>query len=73
MDTTLILTILFYILLLDSIGANIVSWCGFRQWYRGNFSVIARYLPLAKGWTTYYFILVLFIGYLIHNFVSPLY
>ncbi len=73
MENSIILLIIFYLLLIDSIGANIVSWFGLRKWYQGNFSVIAKYLPLTKVWTTYYFLLILFIGFLIHNFVRPLF
>ncbi len=73
MEQELILLIVWYLLLLDALGANIVSWGGFRKWYQGNFSVIARLLPMTKGWTTYYLVLVLFIGSLIHNFVTPLF
>ena len=67
------LRIIFYLLLIDSIGANIISWLGFSKWYQGNLSFIARYFPATKGWTTYYLILVLFIGIIIHQFVSPLF
>lgn len=63
-----ILVIIFYLLLIDSIGANVVSWLGLRQWYRGNFSFIARLFPATKGWTTYYLLLVLFIGFLLYRF-----
>ncbi len=65
--------IVFYLLLIDSLGANAMSWLGLKKWYQGNFSAFARYFPATKGWTTYYLILVLIIGYLIHNFVTPLF
>jgi|TARA_B100001079_G_C16277983_1_gene455173 hypothetical protein len=73
MEITTIWIIAFYLLLVDSLGANIVSWLGFRKGYKGNFSIIARYFPATRGWTTYYLILVLLIGYLVHNFVAPLF
>ncbi len=72
METTIYLVI-FYLLLIDSLGANVVSWFGFRKWYQGNFSLLSRYFPATKGWTTYYLVLVLFIGCILHNFVVPLY
>ncbi len=73
MENSTILVFVFYFLLIDSIGANAVAWLGLRKWYAGNFRLLSRYFPATKGWTTYYFVLVLFIGYTIHNFVSPLF
>ncbi|MFQ5661691.1 MAG: hypothetical protein ACE5F2_00355 [Candidatus Paceibacteria bacterium] len=57
--------IIFYLLLIDSIGANLLSWGGGRGWYQKNFNVFSRYFPATKGWTTFYLILVLFIGTLV--------
>jgi len=68
-----LLIIIFYLLLIDAIGANVISWLGFRKWYQGNLSFFARYFPATKGWTTYYFVLVLFIGLIIHRFAIPLF
>lgn len=73
MEITIIWIIVFYLLLIDSISVNVVSWFGFRKWYQGNFSIIARHFPLTRGWTTYYLVLVLLIGCLVHNFVAPLF
>lgn len=56
--------IIFYVLLIDSIGANLMSFGGGRQWYQRNFRLISRYFPATKGWTVYYLILVLWMGYL---------
>lgn len=64
MDFSLV-AIIFYILLIDSIGANLVAWGGGENWWNKHFHIISRYFPVAKGWTTYYLILVVFIGYLI--------
>ena len=50
--------IIFYILLLDSIGANLVAWFG-RNWYQEHFRPFARYFPASKGWVAFYLILVL--------------
>ncbi len=60
-------TILFIILLIDSIGANLLSWTDGKKWYRKNFRIFSRNFPLTKGWTTLYFILVLIIGALVNN------
>lgn len=57
-------TIIFYLLLVDSIFANLASWTGFgKKWYEHTFFV--TYLPLAKGWTIVYFALVLWVGSLL--------
>jgi hypothetical protein len=60
-------SILFALLFVDSVGANLLSWTDGKKWYRKNFRIFSRYFPLTKGWTTLYFILVLLIGSLISN------
>lgn len=58
--------LIFYILLIDSIGANLVAWFGIgEKWYLKNLRIISRYFPPSRGWTTYYLILVILIGLLI--------
>jgi hypothetical protein len=57
--------IIFYILLIDSVGSNLMAWLGDDKWYKRNFRIISRYFPITRGWTTYYLILVIFIGYLL--------
>jgi len=57
-------TIVFFLLLIDSVGANWVAWFG-HKWYISHFRTLSRFFPDAKGWTVYYLILVLWIGYLI--------
>jgi hypothetical protein len=58
--------IIFWILLIDSIGANITAWF-FPTSYKKNISKgIVKHFPVSKGWCLYYLILVLFIGYLIY-------
>ncbi|MAF13774.1 MAG: hypothetical protein CMI53_02680 [Parcubacteria group bacterium] len=59
--------IIFYLLLIDSIGANLMSWGGGRKWYQKNFRIISRYFPATKGWTTYYLVLVIFIGIILYK------
>lgn len=55
--------IVFYLLLLDSVCANIVAWVS-AEWYTRHLRLISRWFPITKGWTTYYLLLVLWIGYL---------
>ncbi|PIR69747.1 MAG: hypothetical protein COU47_01540 [Candidatus Niyogibacteria bacterium CG10_big_fil_rev_8_21_14_0_10_46_36] len=66
MDTVEV--VIFYILLIDSIGANLASWFGTgTKWYQKHFRVFSRSFPLSKGWTTYYFILVVWIGVMLYR------
>ena len=73
MQTATILTIVFYLLLIDALGANVVSWLGFRKWYTGNFRLLSKYFPATRGWTTYYLVLVIFIGWIINSYVITLF
>ncbi len=61
METTIYIVI-FYLLLIDSIGANLMVWGGGEKWYHRHFRIFSRYFPAARGWTTYYLVLVIFIG-----------
>ena len=61
-------TIAFYILLIDSIGANIISWFGLgNSWYSKHLSAFARQFPITQGWTTYYLLLVIWVGSLLYR------
>jgi hypothetical protein len=42
-------------------------WFGGDKWYVHHFRLFSRYFPPAKGWMTFYLILVLFIGYLLRQ------
>lgn len=53
--------IIFIILLIDSIAANIVAVFGAR-WYARHFQTISRMFPITIAWTIWYLILVLWIG-----------
>lgn len=59
-------TIIFYILLLDSLFANIVAWFGPIK--IRDVKIFSRYFPLTKGWTSYYLILVIFIGWILYKY-----
>ena len=60
--------IIFYILLVDSIGANLVVLFG-SKWYTKHFRIISRAFPPAPGWALYYLILVLWVGSLIYRII----
>lgn len=55
-------SIIFYLLLLDALSANVFAWSGGDKWWRRNFAPIARHFPLSRGWTTYYLVLILLMG-----------
>ncbi|USN56820.1 MAG: hypothetical protein H6766_07610 [Candidatus Peribacteria bacterium] len=55
--------IIFYLLLLDALVANIIARFGEKRYVR-HFRLMSRFFPITKGWTTYYLVLVLYIGYL---------
>jgi len=58
--------IIFYILLIDATGANLVSFFG-ERWYVKNAMIFSRWFPAARGWTIYYFILIIWIGFLLYR------
>ncbi len=58
------LIIIYTLLLIDSMGAIIMSWFGQKWWLQATGS-FAKYFPPAKGWSVLYFVLVLVIGYLL--------
>ena len=57
--------IIFWILLADSLIAGYVTWFGNRV-YWNNMAFFKRFMPLTKGWTAWYLILVLFIGDIVY-------
>lgn len=58
-------SIIFYILLIDAIGANILAWSGGQRWWQKHMNIIARHLPITRGWTSYYLVLVAVLGYVL--------
>jgi len=58
--------IVFIALLVDSLCANILAWSGMKnnKWYNKRLGLFACYFPLSRGWTTFYLVLVVYIGYL---------
>ena len=54
--------VVFIVLLVDSLSCNLIAWSGKNDWYIKHFRIISKNFPLAKGWTTYYLVLVLWIG-----------
>lgn len=58
--------IIFYLLLVDAIGANLAVWFG-KGWYTSHFHLLSRWFPAVPGWPLLYLALVLFVGYLMHG------
>jgi len=58
--------IIFYLLFVDAISANIVVLLG-SQWYVQHFRTISRWFPPAEGWALYYLTLVLWVGSLLYR------
>jgi hypothetical protein len=56
--------IIWFLVLLDSIGANLAVWFfpGLARWYKRNYKWVYKYLPLTKGWAFAYLVLVLWVG-----------
>lgn len=57
--------IIFWLLLIDSFVAVCISLFGNKEYFNRIF-FFKRYFPLTNGWTIFYLILVLFIGYLVY-------
>lgn len=60
-----VIQIIFWLLLLDSLIANYITWFGNREYFN-KMKLFKRFLPLTTGWTTLYLFLVLLIGYIIY-------
>ena len=57
---------IWYAILLDCIGANIVAWfCN--DWYREKFKTIHKHFPATKGWCFVYLALVLWVGCVLYR------
>ena len=58
--------VIWYAILLDSIGANIVAWF-FADWYREKFKTLQKHFPVTKGWCLVYLALVLWVGCVLYQ------
>jgi hypothetical protein len=54
--------VIFILLVLDSVGAVILSFSG-PLWWPKYFAPLAKWFPLAKGWSLLYLGFVLVLGY----------
>ncbi|MDP3881083.1 MAG: hypothetical protein Q8Q32_02800 [bacterium] len=56
--------IIFWVLLIDSVGANLMVFFGGGAWYVRHFPSVSKYFPPSKGWVVYYLFLVLLMGWM---------
>jgi len=61
----MIVKIIFWLLLVDSLIVNYIAWSKCEAYF-STFALFRRYFPITKGWTIWYLVLSLFIGYLIY-------
>lgn len=54
--------IVFWLLLIDAIIANLMTWIGAEAWWPKPLQGLSRILPAKKAWTTIYLLLVLWVG-----------
>lgn len=59
-------SILFYLVLVDAVSANILVWFG-SAWYTKHLRIFSRWFPPARGWALYYLILVLWVGSILYR------
>ena len=55
-------TIFYYLVLVDAIVANLIAWSGYGTILNKRYNVLGNLLPITRGWTTYYLILVVWLG-----------
>ncbi len=55
-------TILYYLVLVDAIVANLIAWSGYGTILNKRYTIFGSFLPITKGWTAYYLVLVIWLG-----------
>jgi hypothetical protein len=55
--------ILYYLVFIDALVAVFIAWSGRGEQFNSMLGLFSRYFPLTRGWTLYYLILVLWLGY----------
>tara|TARA_Y100000310_G_C20686917_1_gene819611 strand:- start:421 stop:645 length:225 start_codon:yes stop_codon:yes gene_type:complete len=56
--------VIWYLVLLDSLGANIAAWFFPKRSKKllGKFGKFAKHFPITKGWCAWYLVLILWVG-----------
>jgi len=55
-------SIIFFFVLVDAVFAALTAWTGVGEYFNKRYSIFGRYFPITRGWTSYYLILVLWLG-----------
>lgn len=55
--------IIYYLILIDALSANIVAWTGFGKQLLHSSVFVKRHLPITRGWAVLYLVLVLWLGF----------
>lgn len=58
--------LIWYLLLLDSIGAVITALCC-AKWFKKNYKGFWKHFPVTKGWAIFYLVLVLWVGWALNR------
>ncbi|MBU0958545.1 MAG: hypothetical protein KKB31_01240 [Nanoarchaeota archaeon] len=53
--------IIYFLILVDAIGANAMAWCC-SKWFKKNYKGFWKHFPTTKGWAGLYLVLVLWLG-----------
>lgn len=56
-------SLLYYLILVDAVSAVVAAWTGYGKKLNKRFSIFGKYFPITKGWTSYYLVLVIWLGY----------
>jgi len=59
------ISLLYYLILFDAVFANVIAFSAGQVLWERAAAPLARYFPLRRGWTAYYLLLLLIIGYLL--------
>jgi hypothetical protein len=60
-------SIIWYLFLLDALGANIFVWLGYGKGIKKKLKGFFKHFPLTKGWALMYLVLVLWVGYALYR------
>lgn len=55
--------IIYYVVFIDAVVAMLIAWSGKGEVLNQKMGLFSRFFPITRGWTLYYLVLVLWIGY----------
>jgi hypothetical protein len=56
-------TIIYIVVLFDAISATVLAWSRYGTTLNNKFGLFTKHFPITRGWTTYYLLLVLWLGW----------